>query len=151
VGLALVAVAGWAAPAFAHAVLQSTDPPSGAVLQKSPGMVALHFNEDVEVQFGAVRVFNANGKRVDTGNADHPRGDARAVATNVPGDLPSGGYVVTWRIISADSHPVHGAFTFQVGAGGAASAEASKTQATRLLASGAGSRTVGVLFGIVRF
>ncbi|HSS10505.1 MAG TPA: copper resistance protein CopC [Acidimicrobiales bacterium] len=150
-GLVLFAVVGLTVPAFAHAVLQSTDPPSGAVLQKSPGTVVLHFGEDVEIQFGAVRVFNAGGKRVDSGNSYHPRGDGHAVATNVPSSLGTGGYVVTWRVISADSHPVHGAFTFQIGAGGAATAQASKAEATKLLAAGGGSRTVGVVFWIIRF
>src|SRR6202011_3285753 len=132
-------------------VLQSTDPPSGAVLAKSPGSVVLHFGEDVEIQFGALRVFDAQGKRVDTGNPYHPHGDGHAAAVNVPNGLGSGGYVVTWRVISADSHPVHGAFTFQIGAGGAGAAEASKAQATKLLAASGGSRTVGVVFGVIRF
>lgn len=143
--------AGWAAPAFAHAVLQSTDPAAGAVLKKSPDAVVLHFDEDVEIQFGSVRVFSASGTRVDHGAAYHPHGDGHSVATKVAGNLAQGGYVVTWRVISADSHPVHGAFTFQVGAGGAAAAQASRTEAARLLAAGTGSRTVGLLFGIVRF
>jgi copper transport protein len=151
VGVVAIAVAGWAAPAFGHAVLQSTDPPSGAVLSKSPGSVVLHFGEDVEVQFGSLRVFDARSRRVDTGNAYHPHGDGHAVAVDVPANLPSGGYVVTWRVVSADSHPVHGAFTFQIGAGGAGAAEASKAQATKLLAATGGSRTVGALFGVVRF
>jgi copper transport protein len=149
--VATVAVAGWAVPAFAHAQLQSTDPPSGTVLANSPGSVVLHFGEDVEIQFGAVRVFDSASKRVDTGNAYHPNGDGHAVAVNVPPDLGTGGYVVTWRVISADSHPVHGAFTFLIGSGGANAANASRAEAVRLLATGAGSRTVGVLFGLVRF
>ncbi len=151
VAVVTMAVAGWAAPAFGHAVLQSTDPASGAVLLRSPGSLVLHFGEDVEIQFGAVRVFDAHGKRVDTGNAYHPHSDGHAVAVNVPSSLGSGGYVVTWRVISADSHPVHGAFTFQIGAGGAGTAEASKAQATKLLAAGGGSQTVGVAFGVIRF
>ena len=73
------------------------------------------------------------------------------MAINVPGDLAAGGYVVTWRVISADSHPVHGAFTFQIGKGGASAAAASTAEATKLLAAGAGSQNVGVLFGIIRF
>jgi copper transport protein len=150
-GLALLAVAGWAAPASAHAALQSTEPPADAVLQKSPGSVVLHFDEDVEIQFGAVRVFNAGGRRVDTGSAYHPHGDGHAVATNVRATLAAGGYAVTWRVVSADSHPVHGAFTFQIGAAGTAAAAASKAQAARLLAAGGGSRTVGVVFGVIRF
>jgi copper transport protein len=147
----VIGVAGWSAPAFAHAVLQSTTPPADAVLAKSPGSAVMHFGEDVEVQFGAVRVFDSSGKRVDEGSPYHPRGDGHAVAINVPDDLGPGGYVVTWRVISADSHPVHGAFTFQIGPGGAASAAASTAEATRLLATGAGSRTVGLVFGLIRF
>ena len=152
VAVAVAAVGGWAVPAFAHAQLQSTDPASGSVLAKSPGTVVLHFGEDVEVQFGAVRVFDSGSHRVDTGNAYHPHGDGRAVAINVPSNLAAGGYVVTWRVISADSHPVHGAFTFLIGAGGsAAGATAARAQAARLLAASGGSHTVGVLFGVVRF
>jgi copper transport protein len=146
-----VAVAGWAAPAFGHAQLISTDPASGTVLPESPGTVVLHFGENVEIQFGAVRVFDSGSHRVDTGNAYHPQGDGRAVAINVPPDLAAGGYVVTWRVISADSHPVHGAFTFLIGAGGANAANATRAEATRLLATTGGSPVVGALFAVVRF
>jgi copper transport protein len=150
--VAVVAGAGWSAPAFGHAVLQATDPASGTVLAKSPGAVVLHFGEDVEVQFGAVRVYDAQSKRVDTGGDYHPHGDGHAVAVNVPATLASGGYVVTWRVISADSHPVHGAFTFLIGSGGAATtATAARVEAARLLATTGGSPTVGMVFGLIRF
>lgn len=150
--VAMVAVAGWSAPAFGHAELQSTDPASGTVLAKSPGAVDLHFGEDVEVQFGALRVYDSQSKRVDMGGDYHPHGDGHAVAVNVPPHLPAGGYVVTWRVISADSHPVHGAFTFLIGSGGAATtATATRVEAARLLAGAGGSRTVGVVFGFIRF
>jgi copper transport protein len=151
IAVVVVGVAGWAAPAFAHAVLESTSPPADAVLSKSPGSAVMHFGEDVEVSFGAIRVVNSDGKRVDEGSPYHPHGDGHAVAINMPDDLGPGGYVVTWRVISADSHPVHGAFTFQIGNGGARAAAASTAEAAKLLAAGAGSRTVGVLFGIIRF
>ena len=150
-GVVVVAVASWAAPAFGHAQLQSTDPASGTVLPHSPGTVVLHFGEAVEIQFGAVRVFDSASHRVDTGNAYHPHGDGKAVAVDVPTNLGPGGYVVTWRVISADSHPVHGAFTFLIGSGGANSANATRAEAARLLATSGGSRTVGVLFGAIRF
>jgi copper transport protein len=151
-GLVAVAVAGWAAPAFGHAVLGSTEPAANAVLSRSPGTIVCHFDEAVEVSFGAVRVFDKDAKRVDSGQAFHPHGDSRAVATNVSGRLPPGGYVVTWRVISDDGHPVHGAFTFRVGGPGtAADAATTQAEAARLLAAGSGSHTVGVLFGVVRF
>lgn len=151
VAVVAVAVAGWAAPAFAHAQLLSTNPASGSVIAKSPGTVVLDFGEDVEIQFGAVRVYNSGSKRVDDGASYHPNGDGHAVAVKVPSNLAAGGYVVTWRVISADSHPVHGAFTFLIGAGGASAATAATSQATRLLATTGGSLTVGVVFGVDRF
>jgi copper transport protein len=98
-----------------------------------------------------LRVFDARNHRVDIGNAYHPHGGGHAVAVIVSANLGPGGYVVTWRVVSADSHPVHGAFTFQIGAGGAGAAEASKAQATKLLAATGGSQTVGALYGVIRF
>jgi copper transport protein len=141
-------IGGFAAPASAHATLESTNPPSGAVLRSSPGKVVLHFDQQVEASFGSIRVYDSSAKRVDSGDASHPRGDSHSVQISVPGSLPDGGYVVTWRVISADSHPVHGAFTFSVG--GVASAGI-KTEASQLLARSGGSNVVGGLFGAIRF
>ena len=149
IGLVVMAVAGWAAPAFAHAQVVKTEPAAETVLAKSPGQVVVHFSESVEIQLGAVRVFDAHAKRLDSGASTHPHGDSRAVAVSVPNDLPDGGYVVTWRVISADSHPVHGAFTFLIGQGGGAAA--TKAEASRLLGQTTGSVSVGVIYGIVRF
>jgi copper transport protein len=152
VGLVLMAVAGWAAPASGHTELTGTEPASGSVVATSPALVALHFAENVEIRFGAVRVFNAGAQRVDTGNSYHPHGDSREVAMNLPANLPEGGYVVTWRVISADSHPVDGAFTFLVGSGGGAgTATATRAEAGRLLGAARGNATVGVAFGVIRF
>jgi len=154
-GAAAVAVfvgilGGLVAPAAAHAQLESTEPAAGAMLAKSPGRIVLHFGETVELQLGSIRVFDAAGKRVDSGTANHSPGDPHAVEIKVPSSLPAGGYVVTWRVISADSHPVHGAFTFQIGTtstGGAAL----RNEAAGLLSQSAGSKTVGIAFGVIRF
>jgi copper transport protein len=142
-------VGGLAAPASAHATLESTTPASGAALTHSPGRIVLHFDEQVEVSFGSIRVFNASSKRVDAGNATHVPSDSHSVQVDVPTSLPAGGYVVTWRVISADSHPVHGAFTFTIGSAGAAAGLTG--EASQLLASSAGSKSVGIVFGVIRF
>ena len=47
--------------------------------------------------------------------ARRPKPSAQVVAVPIRTKLPAGAYVVTWRVISADSHPVQGSFTFQVG------------------------------------
>jgi copper transport protein len=102
-----------ASPASAHAVLTSVDPADGADLEVAPDTVTLTFNEPVEVPTGALRVFDADARRVDVGVVD--TGDAAVVSVALPSDLPDGGYVVTYRVISTDAHPIGGVTTFTVG------------------------------------
>jgi copper transport protein len=106
-----------AGPAYAHATLESTTPADRSNVDQAPTVVTLTFNENISAPLGAVRVFNSQGKRVDDGNVV-TRDHTVTVGMQKVGD---GGYVVTWRVISADSHPVSGAFTFTVGNGTAAS------------------------------
>ncbi len=139
-----------AVPAFAHAVLISTDPAAGTTLTKSPKTVTLRFGENVEASLGAIRVFNQKAQRLDVSAPFHPGGQGSAVSATLP-SLGSGLYVLTWRVISADSHPVHGAFTFQVGASSVpTSANTTNSLVSRLLTKQKGSRTVGVVYGAVR-
>ena len=87
----------------------------------APRQVVLRFNEPVEVQFGAVRVYDAAGEEVQEGAAFHPGRDDRAVAVRLRGGPADGGYTATYRVVSADAHPVSGGFVFGVGKDGAAS------------------------------
>ena len=126
--LLLVLLAGWlslgvatAGPAAAHAELVSTDPGEGARLDAVPGTVTLTFSEGVSLGAGYARVLGADGERVDTGAAEV---DGDTVTVPLRGDLPDASYVVTYRIVSADSHPISGAFAFVVGDGELADAGA---------------------------
>jgi copper transport protein len=110
------------APEPTHALLEATTPERGAALDAAPREVVLRFSEAVEVELGAVRVYDAAGKEVQEGAAFHPRGDNRAVAVCLRGGLADGGYTTTYRVISADSHPVSGGFVFGVGERGATAA-----------------------------
>ncbi len=103
-----------AAPALAHAQLDSTTPAQGVTVATAPARVTLTFSENIGISQGYVRVTDAKGDRVDTGTAS-VSGPTAAVALR-PG-LPDGGYLVSWRVISADSHPVAGSFGFAVGTG----------------------------------
>jgi copper transport protein len=118
--LAVVLVVVTAGPAAAHATLEATSPADGAHLDTAPNAVSLTFSEDVSAPLGAVRIFDAQRHRVDNGDVV-ARDNTVTVGMNQVGD---DGYIVTWRVISADSHPVNGAFTFTVGNGSAASSEA---------------------------
>lgn len=101
-----------ATPASAHAVIVDTDPRDGTVLEDSPARLTLTFNEPVQVPPGGVLVLDAAG--------DPVAATSTAVDTQVeiavPDDLDDGTYVVSWRVMSGDTHPVAGAFAFSVGA-----------------------------------
>ena len=66
------------------------------------------FGEPVEAAFGSVRVYDGDGDRVDRGSAEHPDGRGDAIAVGLRGGLGDGTYTATYRVISADSHPVVG-------------------------------------------
>ena len=98
--------------ALAHATLQSSEPASNSIVRESPPTVTLQFSEAVETAFGSIRVYDCGGERVDSGKATRPSDSS--VAINLDRSLPAGTYTVTWRVISADAHPVAGAFVFSV-------------------------------------
>lgn len=104
-------------PAGAHAVLKSTSPVDGEQLTEAPAEVRLAFDEPVSVPTGGVRVYDSSGQQVDRGR---PGGAAapNVVGVGLADRLRPGTYIVTWRVVSADGHPVKGAFVFSVGAGG---------------------------------
>jgi copper transport protein len=98
--------------AYAHAILQSSTPSNNSVTRTSPSSVSLQFNEAVETAFGSIRVYDCGGGRVDSAKITRP--SKSSVAVRIDRRLAKGTYTVTWRVISADSHPVAGAFVFNV-------------------------------------
>jgi copper transport protein len=103
-----------AGPASAHATVVTTTPADGARLDAAPEQVTIEFDENVSLGGGYARVLDGDGDRVDTGAAEVRDG---VVTVPLRADLPDAGYVVTYRVVSADSHPVPGAFSFVVGNG----------------------------------
>jgi copper transport protein len=75
--------------------------------------VVLRFDEAVSTVSGSLRVFDGDARRVDDGEVTQPASDK--VAVGLPSALPQDTYTVAWRVLSADSHPVRGAFVFSVG------------------------------------
>lgn len=130
--------------ASAHAILDQSEPAAGSVVTQSPDAVVLHFSEPVETQLGSVKLLDANRRVVQTDPPSHSDGN-RVVRVGLP-KLADGTYVVSWRVVSADSHPVGATFTFTIGPPG--------TQpATGPVVGGAtpSDRAVGFGFGVVRF
>ena len=92
-----------------------------------------------------MRVFDADARRVDDGAPTHP--SSREVAVALDSGLARGTYTVAWHVVSADAHPVHGAFVFHVGAPGAKPAGI----AAEVLHDDGGSTAVRVAFSVDRF
>ncbi|MEV0443687.1 copper resistance protein CopC [Streptomyces spectabilis] len=114
VAAGLGAVLATAAPADAHAALTDSDPKRGAVVAKAPEQVSLTFSEKVAMSDGSVRVLDPAGKRADTGKTTDLGSTTYGVKLK-PG-LPDGTFTVAYQVVSADSHPIAGAFTFSIGA-----------------------------------
>lgn len=129
-----------ARPAFAHAVLEQSNPADGAVVATAPTQVTLDFGEPVGVEAGAVRVFDDRLHRVDDGR---PTAAGSQVRVALKSGLRPGTYTVTWRVISADSHPVAGGFTFSIGH--------PSSVAGTVQSEAHGSRLVGILLGVGRY
>ena len=111
--IAFVVVA--VAPAFAtapaslalHARLASSAPRDGATVE-SAQQVVLTFNEDVNPDFVAVRVTGPEGSESD----GKPTAEGTAVTQALAAGVPAGEHTVTYRVVSADGHPVAGTVTF---------------------------------------
>ncbi len=103
-----------AAPASAHATLVSTDPSEGSVVQGVVQTVSATFDESVGVSDDSLRVFDPAGHRVDVGGT-HPGSGPSTIEVSLSSSQPAGTYTVAWHVVSADTHPVQGAFTFSIG------------------------------------
>ncbi|MDX6440735.1 MAG: copper transport protein [Gaiellaceae bacterium] len=114
VGLATAAALALPAAALAHAALLRTTPSASVTVNAPPEQVALVYSEAVEPRFAIVSVTDA-GAQPQTVGPPH-RSAANPDELDVPlKHLRRGWYLVVWRVISVDGHPVRGAFTFAVG------------------------------------
>lgn len=107
-----------AGSASAHASVVSSDPVDGSRLKTVPSAVTITFSESVGLGGGGyLHVTDQAGRRVDTGSAFHPAGVGAKVSDTLKSGLGDGTYTGSFRVISADSHPVAGAIRFVVGNG----------------------------------
>ncbi|MFD3659892.1 copper resistance protein CopC [Streptomyces sp. NPDC058659] len=133
-----------AAPASAHAALTGSDPRDGAVVATAPKEVNLTFSEQVAMSADSIRVLDPAGRRADTGEIrDLCSGSIVRYGVGLRAGLPDGTYTVAWQTVSADSHPIAGAFTFSIGA--------PSTTSVTLPEQNAGGGLVGTLYGIARY
>jgi copper transport protein len=139
--VAMMLLIGAPASASAHAVLESVSPPDESTTKTAVRQVELRFDETVSVAFGGVKAYGPTGKRVDSGAA---KSSGHTVHIPVRASK-TGTYAVSYRVVSADGHPVRGATTFHVRAKSADDrSEAAAQDASR------SDRAVEIAFGVAR-
>ncbi|MGC5034508.1 copper resistance protein CopC [Streptomyces sp. DT190] len=138
---AVCALLAGAGPVSAHAAVTGSDPAQGAVVDQAPSRISLTFSEQVAVSGDSLRVLDPEGRRVDAGEPSNVSGTTYAV--RLKPDLSDGTYTVAYQVVSADSHPVAGAYTFSIGA----------PSKTTVAVSGQGTDdgVVGWLYGFGRY
>jgi copper transport protein len=102
------------ASAWAHAALLQTVPVASKTINAAPPEVRLTYSEPIAPKFAIVSVTDAAGRQVTNGAPASAPGAPQTLVTPLK-HVPEGWYLVFWRVISADGHPVRGAFTFAVG------------------------------------
>lgn len=121
---------GIAAPASAHAALVSSSPEDGAELTEAPTEIVLEFNEDIQDLGNEIVIVDSEGTPVADGE---PAVDGPTVTQALTGGA-AGSFTVTWRVVSADGHPISGELGYEVAPEETTSAEptteATTTQAT---------------------
>ena len=99
--------------ANAHAQLTSSNPKKNEVTKKLPSLVWLEFDGDLlsfgDKQIHKLTVTNSKKVRVDIGG---PIVGGARISTKLKAGLPAGKFLISYRIVSEDGHPVEGSFSF---------------------------------------
>ena len=102
--------------AGAHASVLATSPADNTSVSQAPATATVTFTERVTIGVGGLTVRNTAGLRVDSGSSKVDS-IGTTVSVGLQTALPDGTYVATYRVLSADGHPVSGSFLFGIGAG----------------------------------
>ncbi|MFC7259080.1 copper resistance CopC/CopD family protein [Streptomyces lutosisoli] len=142
-GVLVLVLFGGVSGASAHAALTGTDPQDGSVLKSAPRQITLTFSESVGLLDDSFRVLTPENRRVHTGAPGHAGDRSDTARVTLPRGLGTGTFTVAWRVVSADSHPVSGAFTFSIGKPSATS--------VALPSAPAGNTASATLYDIARY
>ena len=134
-----------ASPASAHSVLLATAPVASGRVPSTPASVVLTFNEMPQGRYSNIHVFGPDGARRDSG---HVRVLNDTVTEDLGGSRPAGRYVVDWRVVSADGHPVSGQFTFTATSSAAALAAPQPDATGNQTAKKSGGGSTGVIAAV---
>lgn len=130
--VAAAAVLGLAGPASAHNVLISSDPADGSTLAKPLTSVSFTFDQPVQNFDPVVSLIGPDGRQYATGTP----AISGNVVTGTVGTGPAGAYAASFRVVSADGHPVTGQVHFSMGVRGGSTGTALAAAATIAASSG---------------
>ena len=121
------AVLGLAAPAAAHDAAESSTPAGGATVAVPPEQVSVTFSNNPLGIGSSFSIRDASGAEWADGSVD--------IVDNVASQKlkaggPAGQYTVAWRVVSSDSHPIEGTFTFTASSAAEGAAPAAGSTAT---------------------
>ncbi len=100
-----------AGPVGAHAALVSMTPEADSTVETAPSEIVLEFNEGISATSDAVRVFDPSGRElggVEVSSTDD------SITASLPDFDTDGSYTVDWKAVSADGHPIRGAYLFHL-------------------------------------
>ena len=101
--------------AAAHAYLVRTVPAASVVLDSPPPNIELTYDEVVEPRLAIISVTDAQGHQETIGPVHRSPASPDTLLVPLRAHLPEGWYLIYWRAISVDGHPVQEAFTYAVG------------------------------------
>jgi len=127
---------------FAHAALISAEPPDRAVLRQAPDRFVLHFTEPVSPI--VLRLVGPNGEATDLKPFELQH---QSVEMLPPAGLSRGTYALSWRVVSADSHPIGGSVIFSIGSP-ISDQQAGAPQASRAVQIGLWSARLLIYIGV---
>jgi len=110
---ALAAASAMAAPAFAHAKLQSSDPQAGSTLGAAPKQVRLKFNEALEPAFSKITLLGAGNREIPVAGTAVDKADPSVMTAQLPA-LGAGAYRLRWSTMTHDGHKTKGEVAFTV-------------------------------------
>lgn len=115
--MAIVALVGctlFSVAAIAHPKLVNSTPPADAVIDSSPKELRLSFNEELVAKFCGAELKNQQGQTVELGSGAADPADKKQLVVPLPTPLAAGVYKVDWHAVAADTHRIHGSYSFTV-------------------------------------
>jgi methionine-rich copper-binding protein CopC len=105
----ILAVTVLGAPAaLAHDTLEASTPTANAEVS---GLKTIELEYSGRIRFPVVVLHTAAGRQITLGT---PEASGPKVTATVPQPLPGGKYVIAWRVVSSDGHPIEGEIPFTV-------------------------------------